>query len=99
MGWVFSSVNVGSSDAGGQVLEGAELMLNCAPMLCILFLAAQIQAPPSRKPQEHICMLFLKSKIKSKYATVLEIEALNCGSTASITLFDMLKSYKKRIVI
>lgn len=27
-----------------RVLEGAELMLNCAPMLCILFLAAQIQA-------------------------------------------------------
>ena len=43
--------------------------------------------------------IVLKSIIKSKYATGLEIEALNCVSTASITLFDMLKSFKKKIVI
>ena len=43
--------------------------------------------------------IVLKSIIKSKYATGLEIEALNCVSTASITLFDMLKSYKKKIII
>ena len=43
--------------------------------------------------------LVLKSTIKSKYATGLEIEALNCVSTASITIFDMLKSYKKKIII
>ncbi len=43
--------------------------------------------------------IVLKSKIKSKYATGLEIEALNCVSTASITLFDMLKSFKKKIII
>ena len=43
--------------------------------------------------------LVLKSTIKSKYATGLEIEALNSVSTASITLFDMLKSYKKKIII
>ncbi len=43
--------------------------------------------------------IILKSTIKSKYATGLEIEALNCVSTASITIFDMLKSYKKKIVL
>ena len=43
--------------------------------------------------------IVLKSTIKSKYATGLEIEALNCISTASITIFDMLKSYKKKIII
>ena len=43
--------------------------------------------------------IVLKSTIKSKYTTGLEIEALNCVSTASITIFDMLKSYKKKIII
>ena len=43
--------------------------------------------------------IVLKSTIKSKYATGLEIEALNCVSTASITIFDMLKSFKKKIII
>ena len=43
--------------------------------------------------------IVLKSTVKSKYATGLEIEALNCVSTASITIFDMLKSYKKKIII
>ena len=43
--------------------------------------------------------IVLKSTIKSKYATGLEIEALNCVSTASITIFDMLKSCKKKIII
>ena len=43
--------------------------------------------------------IVLKSTIKSKYATGLEIEALSCVSTASITIFDMLKSYKKKIII
>ena len=43
--------------------------------------------------------IVLKSTIKSKYATGLEIEALNCVSTASIAIFDMLKSYKKKIII
>ena len=43
--------------------------------------------------------IVIKRTIKSKYATGLEIEALNCVSTASITIFDMLKSYKKKIII
>ncbi len=43
--------------------------------------------------------ILLKSTIKSKYTTGLEIEALNCVATASITIFDMLKSFKKKIVI
>ena len=43
--------------------------------------------------------IVLKSTVKSKYTTGLEIEALNCVSTASITIFDMLKSYKKKIII
>ena len=43
--------------------------------------------------------IVLKSTIKSKYATGLEIEALNCVSTASITIFDMLKSFKKKNII
>ena len=44
---------------------------------------------------------FLKiiSSVKSKYTTGLEIEALTAVSTSSITVFDMLKSYKKEIVI
>ena len=45
------------------------------------------------------CYIYLKSTIKTKYATGLEIEALNCISTAAITIFDMLKSYKKEIII
>jgi len=44
-------------------------------------------------------MIILKSSIKSKYTTGLEIESLNCVATASITIFDMLKSYKKKIII
>ena len=44
---------------------------------------------------------FLKiiSFVKSKYTTGLEIEALIAVSTSSITVFDMLKSYKKKIII
>ena len=44
---------------------------------------------------------FLKiiSSVKSKYTTGLEIEALTSVSTSSITVFDMLKSYKKEIII
>ena len=44
---------------------------------------------------------FLKiiSSVKSKYTTGLEIEALTAVSTSSITIFDMLKSYKKEIII
>ena len=44
---------------------------------------------------------FLKiiSSVKSKYTTGLEIEALTAVSTSSITVFDMLKSYKKKIII
>ena len=44
---------------------------------------------------------FLKiiSSVKSKYTTGLEIEALSAVSTSSITVFDMLKSYKKEIII
>jgi len=44
---------------------------------------------------------FLKivSSVKSKYTTGLEIEALTAVSTSSITVFDMLKSYKKEIII
>ena len=41
----------------------------------------------------------LKSVVKSNYTTGLEIEALNCVTCASITIFDMLKSYKKKITI
>ena len=39
------------------------------------------------------------SSVKSKYATGLEIEALTAVSNSSITVFDMLKSYKKEIII
>ena len=39
------------------------------------------------------------SAVKSKYTTGLEIEALSAVSTSSITVFDMLKSYKKEIII
>ena len=39
------------------------------------------------------------SSVKSKYTTGLEIEALTAVSTSSITVFDMLKSYKKEIII
>ena len=44
---------------------------------------------------------FLKiiSSVRSKYTTGLEIEALTAVSTSSITIFDMLKSYKKEIII
>ena len=44
-------------------------------------------------------LIKLKSKIKSNYSTGLEIEALTCITTSSITIFDMLKSYKKKITI
>jgi cyclic pyranopterin phosphate synthase len=43
--------------------------------------------------------LKIKSSVKSKYTTGLEIEALTSVSTSSITIFDMLKSYKKEIII
>ena len=43
--------------------------------------------------------ILLKSIIKSNYSTGLEIQALNSVSCASITMFDMLKSYKKKITI
>ena len=43
--------------------------------------------------------IYLKSSIKTRYTTGLEIESLNCVSTAAITIFDMLKSYKKEIII
>ena len=39
----------------------------------------------------------IKSVVKSNYSTGLEIEALNSVSCASITIFDMLKSYKEKI--
>ena len=39
------------------------------------------------------------SSVKSKYTTGLEIEALTAVSISSITVFDMLKSYKKEIII
>ena len=41
----------------------------------------------------------IKSIIKSNYTTGLEIEALNAVSTAALTIFDMLKSYKQKILI
>ena len=41
----------------------------------------------------------IKSVVKSNYSTGLEIEALNSVSCASITTFDMLKSFKKKIII
>ena len=44
-------------------------------------------------------IILVRSKIKSNYTTGLEIESLNCVATASITIFDMLKSYKKKIII
>tara|TARA_Y100000996_G_scaffold318554_1_gene254677 strand:- start:683 stop:1147 length:465 start_codon:yes stop_codon:yes gene_type:complete len=43
--------------------------------------------------------IILKSEIKSRYSTGLEIEALVCITASSITIFDMLKSYKKKITI
>src|SRR6056300_1412462 len=59
-------------------------------------------------PIDHISIEFtllnneflkIKSSVKSKYTTGLEIEALTSVSTSSITIFDMLKSYKKEIII
>ena len=59
-------------------------------------------------PIDHITIEFklfdkeylrIKSSVKSKYTTGLEIEALTAVSNSSITVFDMLKSYKKEIVI
>ena len=59
-------------------------------------------------PIDHITIEFklfdkeflrIKSSVKSKYTTGLEIEALTAVSNSSITIFDMLKSYKKEIVI
>ena len=44
-------------------------------------------------------LLRIISSVKSKYTTGLEIEALTAVSNSSITVFDMLKSYKKEIVI
>ena len=41
----------------------------------------------------------IKSIVKSNYTTGLEIEALSAVSTAALTIFDMLKSYKKKIFI
>ena len=41
----------------------------------------------------------IKSIIKSNYTTGLEIEALSAVSTAALTIFDMLKSYKQKIFI
>ena len=41
----------------------------------------------------------IKSIIKSNYTTGLEIEALSAVSTAALTIFDMLKSYKQKIVL
>jgi len=41
----------------------------------------------------------IKSIIKSNYTTGLEIEALSAVSTAALTIFDMLKSYKQKILI
>lgn len=59
-------------------------------------------------PIDHITIKFkllekeflrIISSVKSKYTTGLEIEALTAVSNSSITVFDMLKSYKKEIVI
>jgi len=59
-------------------------------------------------PIDHITIEFklvdnefikILSSVKSKYTTGLEIEALTAVSTSSITVFDMLKSYKKEIII
>ncbi len=47
----------------------------------------------------HNNSIHLKSQIKSQYSTGLEIEALNSITTSSITIFDMLKSYKKKLTI
>ncbi len=44
-------------------------------------------------------LIEIKSLVKSNYTTGLEIEALNAVSTAALTLFDMLKSYKQKILI
>ena len=41
----------------------------------------------------------IKSIVKSNYTTGLEIEALSAVSNAALTIFDMLKSYKKKIFI
>ena len=41
----------------------------------------------------------IKSIVKSNYTTGLEIEALSAVSTAALTIFDMLKSYKQKIFI
>ena len=68
-----------------------------------------IQIPLTHQiPIDHITIEFklldkeflrIISSVKSKYTTGLEIEALTAVSTSSITVFDMLKSYKKKIII
>ena len=48
---------------------------------------------------ENYQFIEIKSIIKSNYTTGLEIEALSAVSTAALTIFDMLKSYKQKILI
>ena len=48
---------------------------------------------------ENYQFIEIKSIVKSNYTTGLEIEALSAVSNAALTIFDMLKSYKKKIFI
>ena len=84
----------------------------CATAKIAGLLAAKntsLQIPLTHQvPIDHITIEFklfdkeflrIISSVKSKYTTGLEIEALTAVSTSSITVFDMLKSYKKEIII
>jgi len=84
----------------------------CATAKIAGILAAKntsLQIPLTHQvPIDHITIEFklldneflkITSSVKSNYTTGLEIEALIAVSTSSITVFDMLKSYKKEIII
>ena len=83
----------------------------CATAKIAGILAAKntsLQIPLTHQvPIDHITIEFklfdkeflrIISSVKSKYTTGLEIEALTAVSNSSITVFDMLKSYKKEII-
>ena len=95
------------------LLKDQNLFSNlCATAKIAGVLAAKntsLQIPLTHQvPIDHITIEFklfdkeflrIISSVKSKYTTGLEIEALTAVSNSSITVFDMLKSYKKEIVI
>ena len=97
-----------------QVLLNDENLFSnlCATAKIAGVLAAKntsLQIPLTHQvPIDHITIEFklfdkeflrIISSVKSKDTTGLEIEALTAVSSSSITVFDMLKSYKKEIII